>query len=116
MNKYFLKDGTREKGPFLLDDLKYQRIKSDTLIKIDNGKWQPISQVDDLLFLLKANDGTNTYSSATTTKQSNANAQNEPAYIRQQAKKRVATVIAITIAMAVLGMAGALFFASNPTK
>jgi len=114
MKQYYLKDGTKESGPYLIDDLKYQRIRPDTLVKIENGKWQPISQVEDLLFLLKVNNGQNTYSSATTTQPTNTNERNEPINVQQQAKKRAVIVIALAIALSVLGMAGALFFASNP--
>jgi len=113
MKQYFLKDGTKERGPYLIDDLKYQRILPDTLVKVENGKWQPISQVEDLLFLLKVSNGQNTYSSATTSQQTNTNERNQPINLQEQAKKRAVAVIAIAIAVAVLGMAGALFFVSN---
>ena len=57
MKQYFLKNGTRESGPYLLDDLKYQRIKPDTLIKEENGEWHPISANRDLRFLLNGQQG-----------------------------------------------------------
>ena len=116
MKQYYLKDGTRERGPYLIDDLKYQRVKPSTLVKIDNGNWQPISQVTDLLFLLKDNGGANAYSSATTTAQTNSNTYNDPLNAQQQAKRRVVVVIAIAIAMMVIGLAGAMFFVSAQPK
>ena len=113
MKQYYLKDGTREKGPYLIDDLKYQRIRPDTLVKVDNGKWQPISHVNDLLFLLKDNDGANAYSSATTTAQTISNAQNELLSPQQQAKKRVMVAILIAVLIFVIGLGASLFFISE---
>lgn len=112
MKQYYLKDGSRETGPYLIDDLKYQRIRPDTLVKIDNGKWQPISHVSDLLFLLKDSDGANAYSSATTTAQSISNAQSDPLSVQQRAKKRAMLAIVMAIVMAIVGLGVAVFFVS----
>ena len=114
MKQYYLKDGTKERGPFLIDDLKYQRLRPDTLVKIDNGKWQPISYVDDLTFLLKESGGANTYSSEKTTAQTHT--QNNALTPEQQMKKIATMTIALAIAMAVLGMLGSLFFFMNSPK
>ena len=111
MKQYYLKDGSRETGPYLIDDLKYQRIRPNTLVKVDNGKWQPISEVNDLLFLLKDNDGANAYSSATTTAQSISNAQNDPLNVQQQAKKRAMIAIVMAIVMVIIGFAVAVLSA-----
>lgn len=114
MKQYYLKDGTRERGPYLIDDLKYQRLRHDTLVKVDNGKWQPISEVTDLSFLLNDNDGANAYSSAKTTAQSHTHLNSLTP--EQQMKKRVTMTIALAIAMAILGMLGSLFFFMNSPK
>ena len=52
MKKYFLKEGNRERGPFMLDDLKYQRISKSTFVKIDDGDWEPLIENADLRSLL----------------------------------------------------------------
>lgn len=56
MKEYYLKERGRERGPYMLDDLKYQNINPKTLVKIEkNGQWIPISEENDLSFLLKVN-------------------------------------------------------------
>src|SRR5688500_7039350 len=97
MLKYYLKDGSREKGPFVLDDLKYQRIRPDTLVKVDDGDWKPVSAVDDLRFLLQLN---------------NHKHNSEPTEVEAAARKRVAVTIAVAILIAAMGMA--MFFFSAP--
>ena len=45
MKEYYLKIGNQINGPFLLDDLKYQDIQPNTLVRIDkNGDWKHISK------------------------------------------------------------------------
>lgn len=109
MKKYYLKDGSREQGPFMLDDLKYQRIRSSTLVKIDDGDWQPISEVDDLNFLLKLQKD-NTYSSSPTEKRS-AKPANTVSTAETPKKKLV--FVAIAAMLAIMGMAFALFFSAR---
>ena len=56
MKEYYLKIGNQINGPFLLDDLKYQDIQPNTLVRIDkNGDWKHISKDGDLAFLVKIN-------------------------------------------------------------
>lgn len=52
MKKYFLKDAGRERGPYMLDDLKYQRIRATTEVKIDDGDWHLVIDNPDLRSLL----------------------------------------------------------------
>ena len=104
MLKYYLKDGSREKGPFVLDDLKYQRIRPATLIKIDNGEWKAIKDVPDLAFLMKLDD--HTHSSASYAKPDNHTFQQSA----PEAARRRARMIAVAIAIAILGMGMAMFF------
>lgn len=57
MRNYYLKDGNSIRGPYLLDDLKYQRVRPDTLVKIDQeGEWEPLAKHSDLSFLLQVQD------------------------------------------------------------
>jgi hypothetical protein len=105
MLKYYLKDGSREKGPFMLDDLKYQRIRPNTLVKLDGGEWKPIAEVHDLAFLLKLDD--HTHSSASFAKPDQHEPYGNP---EQQAKKRAAIVIAVAVFFVILGAAFAVFF------
>jgi len=107
MKKYYLKDGNRETGPFMLDDLKYQRIRPSTLVKINDGEWQLISEVDDLKFLLKLRKD-NTYSNATEKQTVSKNTPQENA-----PNKRVLIVAAVGFIIAALGAAMALFFGAR---
>jgi hypothetical protein len=110
MLKYYLKDGSREKGPFVLDDLKYQRIRPTTQVKIDGGQWRPIAEVPDLAFLLRLGD--HTHSSASFAKPDQHIPYGDPA---AEAKKRarMAVVIGIVILLLALGMSLFLNVSSN---
>jgi len=111
MNNYFLKDGTREKGPFLVDDLKYQRIRPDTLVKIDDGKWQPISEVRDLRFLLNEKDGSNAYSSASVSSDSPLNRMSaNTGMTTEEINKKKTSVIMLAVVILMLAMGMAVFF------
>ena len=101
MLKYYLKDGSREKGPFMLDDLKYQRIRPTTLVKIDSGEWKPVAETPDLSFLLKLDD--HSHSSASYAKPDHHSFQRSaPELARKRA--RIAIAVAAMIALAI-GMA-----------
>lgn len=105
MKKYYLKNGTRESGPYLLDDLKYQRITSDSLVKVENGEWHPISQNSDLRFLLASSDGKTSSGSSVFDNRNREDSNGNP----EQGKSKIVVVLAIAIFFAVMGM-GIVFF------
>jgi hypothetical protein len=109
MKKYYLKNGTRESGPYLLDDLKYQRISSTSLVKIENGEWHPISQNTDLRFLLTAIDGKSNAGSSVfdNRNREDSNGNSTPA------KSKVAIALVVAIFFAAMGMAVAFFLAAR---
>lgn len=109
MKKYYLKNGTRESGPYLLDDLKYQRISSTSLVKVENGEWHPISQNSDLRFLLATSDGKGNSGSSVFDNRNREDNSGNPT----QAKSRLVVVIAIAIFFAVMGMGVAFFLAAR---
>jgi hypothetical protein len=111
MLHYYLKDGKREKGPFVIDDLKYQRIQPETLVKIDDGQWRPVSEVPDLAFLLRLDD--HKHGTASFAKPDHHVHQGDPA---QQARKRATIAIGIAILLAAMGLAGAMFFLNAPAR
>lgn len=113
MKNYFLKNGTRESGPYMLDDLKYQRINPDTLVKEEGGSWQPVSQNRDLRFLLQMGEGSNSYSDSggNMKKQQKNPGSDRPA--PDEAKARMMVLVAIAVAFAVAGLAMSLFFMTN---
>lgn len=111
MLKYYLKDGSREKGPFLLDDLKYQRIRPSTLVKIDNGEWKPIREIPDLSFLLKLDD--HSHGSSSYAKPDEHAAYGNPA---AQAKNRARIAIVIGVALALMAMGMSMFFFVNSSQ
>lgn len=100
MKKYYLKNGSKESGPFILDDLKYQRITENTLIRTDNGDWVKVSTDHNFSFLLsQGNDHTE-----------NANYSNQSVSPHElTSKKRIVLVMAIAIFTATLGMAVAFY-------
>ena len=54
MINYYIKRGNKVKGPFMLDDLKYQRIDGSTLVREEeDGVWGPVSEHEDLAFLIQ---------------------------------------------------------------
>lgn len=108
MKKYFLKNGTRESGPYILDDLKYQRITSESLVKVENGEWHPISQNSDLRFLLANSDGKNSSGSSVFDNRNREDNSGNPA----QAKSKVLALV-IAIFFAAMGMAIAFFLAAS---
>lgn len=108
MKQYYLKNGTRESGPYLLDDLKYQRISSSSLVKVDNGNWEPITQHKELRFLLASSDGKNGSGSSVVANPTRAQSIGTDA---DRAKAKSAVMIAIVLAIAVMGFA--MFFFVN---
>jgi len=114
MKKYYLKNGTRESGPYMIDDLKYQRLAADTMVKEEGGNWQLVSQNRDLRFLLTMSEGANSYTDSNGKKQDQQfNPGSATDDVSVQAKKRMALLIAVAVAMAIAGMAVSLFFASS---
>lgn len=114
MKKYFLKNGTRESGPYMLDDLKYQRINETTQVKEDDGPWKLISENRDLRFLLSMGEGANSYShSGGNSSQQQQNNPGSDRPMQQQAGSRIIVLIAIFIAFVVAGIAFSLFFAAG---
>ncbi|MBK7130345.1 MAG: hypothetical protein IPH66_13425 [Crocinitomicaceae bacterium] len=111
MKKYYLKNGEKVTGPFMLDDLKYQRISSTTLVSVDQGPWQEITSVDDLKSILEF-AGINTAPKVSSNppiksiqqKPSPENQINIPAN-----KKFIVLAVAIAVFMMGLGMAVLLF-------
>jgi hypothetical protein len=109
MKKYYLKNGTRESGPYLLDDLKYQRISSTSLVRVENGEWHLISQNSDLRFLLAISDGKgNSGSSVFDNRNREDHSGNST-----QAKPKVAVALVVAIFLAAMGMAVAFFLAAK---
>jgi len=110
MKNYYLKNGSRENGPFMLDDLKYQRISPTTLVRVDGGTWMPITQVQDLKFLLDLYgidpNESKSMSANTVFDQPVSGSTNQNA---SQAKSRLIFVIAIAIFIMAAGMAFAIF-------
>lgn len=115
MKKYFLKNGTRESGPYLIDDLKYQRINADTQVKEEGGNWQLVSQNRDLRFLLEMGEGTNSYTDSKGKmgqQQANPVSERHTAPASADAAKTRLILIALAVGLAVVGMAMSLFFAT----
>ena len=110
MLQYYLKDGVREKGPFVLDDLKYQRIRPTTLVKIDNGDWKPIKDVPDLSFLIKLDD--HSHGSSSYAKADHHPSYGDPAAAAKK-RARIAVVIGIALALMAMGMSMFLFTAGS---
>ncbi len=108
MKKYYLKNGSRESGPYLLDDLKYQRISSSSLVKVENGEWHPISQNHDLRFLLATSEGKGSAGSSVF---DNRNREDNSGNPTQTKSKFV--VIAIALFFAAMGMGIAFFLAAR---
>jgi hypothetical protein len=108
MKNYYLRDGGREKGPFMLDDLKYQRIRKTTEVKIDDGDWHLVSDNSDLRSLLDLKEdnsvGKSTASASGTVPRNNA---------PQQVNKKLTLVIAIVMLMVSMGVAVAVFLAGG---
>lgn len=116
MKKYYLKTGNRERGPYILDDLKYQRISPDTLVKIDEGMWKPISEESDLRFLLQhGHSGKDSYSSANSDHQQNSSSIHQSFKSnKSDVKPNVKMVIVLALAAAIFAMGLAIFiFAST---
>lgn len=105
MKKYYLKNGTRESGPYLLDDLKYQRISSTSLVKVEDGEWHPISQNHDLRFLLATSDGKGSAGSSVFDNRNREDNSGNPT----QTKSKFVVVIALALFFAAMGM-GIVFF------
>ncbi|MBI3134523.1 MAG: hypothetical protein HYZ14_07570 [Bacteroidetes bacterium] len=113
MKNYFLKNGTRESGPYMLDDLKYQRINADTQVKEEGGPWQLVSQNRDLRFLLQMSEGSNSYSDSGGSMKKQQNNPDSGRPEADQAKARMMVLVAIAVAFAVAGLAMSLFFMTN---
>lgn len=96
MKKYFLKRGSRESGPFILDDLRYQRVDATTWYREENGTWQQLAQNAELCRYL----GIKTSAKSTVLQQ--------PA-LEIQATPKTALIVAVIIG--VLFLAGGLLFA-----
>ncbi|MBK6527502.1 MAG: hypothetical protein IPO32_02375 [Crocinitomicaceae bacterium] len=105
MKKYYLKNGTRESGPYLLDDLKYQRITSSSLVKVENGEWHPISQNSDLRFLLATSDGKGNSGSSVFDNRNREDNSGNPT----NPKSKLVLAIVVAIFFAAMGM-GIVFF------
>ena len=104
MKEYYLKTGKRVKGPYLLDDLKYLSIDPNTLVRVDkDGQWAPISEDEDLSFLLKvqSNYGITEH-----------NERNHSSTARQQ--KRPKSFIILAILILLLGMGVSIFVFLSP--
>lgn len=112
MKQYYLKNGTRESGPYLLDDLKYQRISSASLVKVDGGNWEPITHNKDLRFLLATSDGKNGSGSSVVANPTRAQSIGTDA---DKAKAKGAVLIAIVLVIAAMGFA-MFFFVNSASK
>lgn len=110
MKQYYLKNGSRESGPYLLDDLKYQRISSSSLIKVDDGNWEPITKNKDLRFLLESGEG-NGSSGSSVFDNRNRDSRDESTVSAENSKKIIA--VAIAIFLAVMGFSIAFFLAAG---
>ena len=111
MKNYYLKNGEKVTGPFVLDDLKYQRITSNTLVSIDQGPWQEITTLNDLKPILEF-AGVNTTTKVSSTKQTKNTVQKSTAVNQVQnssSKKYIVLAVAIAVFMLGLGMAVLLF-------
>ncbi|MBL7898785.1 MAG: hypothetical protein JNJ99_09645 [Crocinitomicaceae bacterium] len=114
MKSYYLKNGSRETGPFMLDDLKYQRISADTMVKIDQGEWTYLSDNADLKFLLELSGISADAKRSVQTDKSNkihtaARAGNQQTL--SSVKTRIIFIIAISVFIMAAGMAFAIFAA-----
>ena len=107
MKNYYLKNGEKVTGPFVLDDLKYQRITSNTLVSIDQGPWQEITTLNDLKPIVAR-----IFSGAAMIKGSANTVQKSTAVNQVQnssSKKYIVLAVAIAVFMMGLGMAVLLF-------
>ena len=96
MKEYYLKTENRVLGPFLLDDLKYQKIRPNTEVRTnETNHWTLIKDDPDLNFLLRIQSG---YS------YSGHNEAN-PQHREKSAKKPSILIIAILIFLLGLGFA-----------
>lgn len=109
MKKYYLKNGSRESGPFILDDLKYQQISTNTLIKENNGEWQLISSNSNFSFLLSNAHQTDKDQYEYSNKQDSAQI-NKP--VNHQ-KAILAIAVALGLVMLGLGLSLFVFFSNN---
>lgn len=106
MKQYYLKNGNKISGPFLLDDLKYQRINQSTQIRIDDGPWQSMADNKDFNFLNQNieddfENKSNEHASAVDANQSNQ---------KVNSKIILMVVIAAGLVVMAMGIAAFVFF------
>jgi hypothetical protein len=66
MRKYFFKDGNIEKGPFTLDQLKLEKINTNSPIFFEElGEWVAAGEVEELEEYLKAKSVNNMFTGFT---------------------------------------------------
>ncbi|MBK9191477.1 MAG: hypothetical protein IPM77_08140 [Crocinitomicaceae bacterium] len=114
MKNYYLKNGSRETGPFMLDDLKYQRISAETMVKIDQGAWTYLSDHADLKFLLELNgisDQPKKSAQPVKTNHIHAAVRSNNQQNLSSVKTRVIFIISISVFFMIAGMAFAIFAA-----
>jgi len=112
MKQYYLKNGNKISGPFLLDDLKYQRINEHTQIRVDDGPWQMIVQNSDFNFLTQKLDSE--FDSASHIQLGKTDINQSP-QTNKTVNSKIAFMVAIAAALVLLamGLAAFIFFQGN---
>ena len=98
----------------MLDDLKYQRISAETMVKIDQGAWTYLSDHADLKFLLELNgisDQPKKSAQPVKTNHIHAAVRSNNQQNLSSVKTRVIFIIAISVFFMIAGMAFAIFAA-----